>query len=108
MKGENIPESDPFFSDYMELQKLDRETYDLCEEKRNPSLKRDRPENLAILRDELEKAISRRGGRFETKPDGRICVYSKAGVEYCSGTRGTETEKLLSAYLSSLRGLRAE
>ena len=108
MEGQSILRGGSIRNDYMELQKLDRETYDLCEEKCNGHLRIDRQEHLAILRDELKKAISLREGRFETYQDGRICVYSKAGVGYFSAPGDTETEKLLSAYLSSLKGLRME
>ncbi len=106
MEGEHIPKGGTLLNDYLELQKLDKETFDLCEEKCNGHLRIDRQEHLAILRDELKKAISRRGGRFETNPDGIISVFTKAGGEHISDSRGTETEKLLATYLGSLKGLR--
>ena len=115
MEQSHILDDPKFRQMIIELEKIDKETFNRWHEQCDPDLKGVSQKNLGILHELLMDAILKKEKEWtlsepEIRPDGSI-IYTitnektRVSVDSSEGCKN-ETMSLLSAYLSALKGLR--
>lgn len=106
-EGSYVPAGGTFGTMITELQKSDKETYDLWHQNRERDndlkfLKEDHPDNLKVLQKLLEEAIAKKGWTIlppTESSNGEIIVIKKGWIVSNGLPYKDKTMALLSAYL---------
>jgi hypothetical protein len=105
MKGEYVPEPTSFKALLNDLEEHDPDTWKQWEDKRSKDLRKDHPDSKKILRENLDKAITKRGWKYEIKENTGnewAAIITASEVSYLS-ISASKIEALLCAYIDAVK-----